>query len=129
MRPSGFAAALLAFLLTVTGCSGSSTRTEKTATCDELVDVAVQAVVDARDAAIGTTFQTFDLVKDEAKPILADLREANEAVEARASELGCGEDALEAYHDAVLDIAPRSEGAIRLMEYVLAIPPFQPSPG
>ena len=122
-------AAVLAFLLTISGCSGSSANTEKADTCDALVDVAVEAVIEARDAAVGTTFETFDLLKDEAQQILIGLRETNDSVEARASELGCGGDSLTAYHDAVLGITPQSEGGIRILEFVLAIPPFQPSPG
>ncbi|MGD2102463.1 MAG: hypothetical protein PVG83_09535 [Acidimicrobiia bacterium] len=118
----------LAFLVAVSGCSEPSATAEEAVGCDELVDVAVQAVVDARDAAVGTAFETFDLLRDEARSILEDLVETHDAVELRARDLGCGDDALEAYHKAVLDIAPLSDGGIRVIERAVVLPPFAPSP-
>lgn len=43
--------------------------------CDDLVDIAVQAVKEARDDAINTTQEDFDILSPQASPILRELNE------------------------------------------------------
>ena len=113
---------LVVLMALVAGCS-QATSAEDADSCGELVDVAVQAVEEARDEAIGTTQEDFELLTPEASPILRALNDTLDAVEMRSDDLGCGEESSDEYTQRVLDLAPLSGGGLEVLDYAF-FPPF-----
>lgn len=114
---------LLLVAVVVAACSASAVPAEA-GSCGDLVDIAVRAVEQARDDAINTTQEDFDLLSSQASPILRELNETHDAVEQRSQTLGCNEESSDEYTQRVLELAPLSGGGMRILEYAF-FPPFQ----
>lgn len=115
------------FATTLTACTSNPSSPEEAATCGDLVDLAVTAVVDARDSAANLTVQDFQLPDGDAQTIVTKLMESGDAISARSSDLGC--DSAEwdiEYRERILKLVPLTEGGLYVLQVALSpiVTPF-----
>jgi hypothetical protein len=70
-------------------CSAGPSSFDKATTCDQLVDLAVEAIKDARDAAVNSSREDFNLLRGDAPAIVRTLDESRTATSTQFAELGC----------------------------------------
>ncbi len=100
-------------------CTSTASSPDDAATCEDLVDLAVTVVVDARDSA--ANLDPEDLqgnVTGNAEAIFLMMVESMGAISVRSSELGCDSDEWNGeYQERVLQTIPMTLGGL----YVLSL--------
>ncbi len=106
-------------------CTSSPSSPEEATTCNDLVELAIAAVVDARDSAADVTMQEFQLLDEDAEAITSRLMENRDKLSNRSSQLGCDPTEWEAqYRDRLLKLAPLTEGGLYILQAGLFFSPF-----
>ena len=110
---------------TVAACTSSPSTPEEATSCNGLVDLAVAAVVDARDSAENVTMSDFQTLEEEAQSIITRLTENRDTLSDRATELGCNSTEWnDEYRSRVLELTPNTEGGLYILQAGLFFAPF-----